>query len=277
MKCILNRVLPWLVDAGILSTKQKAYISRMGMDEHVFCLKSGIDDFKHQSCKLFTVFLDFRDAFGTLAHNIMIRSLEEIHLPQIFIDIVNDVYRNSFIQVICGKQLTTPTPLQTGIKTGCPWSAVNFIVAINQWLKWLCQCAPQGVISPIPVQGYADDVVLASREESVIQNMLTRTDRFLEWSGLEVKTSKCAVLYERRSGGNRWYHSKTDTPPVFSIASQPIRVYSLHETYTYLGHKFNIAGEWKEQLHNIQAEFYSRLDLVDRCPLPLRMKLEAIR
>ncbi|CAB1421857.1 unnamed protein product [Pleuronectes platessa] len=26
---------------------------------------------------------------------------------------------------------------------------------------------------------------------------------------------------------------------------QPIRVYSRHETYTYLGHKFNISGEWE--------------------------------
>ncbi len=42
------------------------------MNEHVFCLKTGIDDFKHESC---------RDAFGTLSHDVMIRSLEEIQLP----------------------------------------------------------------------------------------------------------------------------------------------------------------------------------------------------
>ena len=91
---------------------------------------------------------------------------------------------------------------------------------------------PHGAISPSPVQSYADDVLLASREERVIKNMLTRTDSFLEWSGLEVKDIKCAVLYERRSGGNRWYRSKTDTCPVFTMATKPIRVYSLHETYT---------------------------------------------
>ena len=50
MKCVLSRVLPWLVDNSILSPKQKAYINRQGMNEHVFCLKTGIDDFKHESC-----------------------------------------------------------------------------------------------------------------------------------------------------------------------------------------------------------------------------------
>ena len=81
MKYLLARILPWLVDTiGTLSPKQKAYIDRQGMNEHVFCLKTGIDDFKHESCKFYTVFLDFRDAFGTLSHNMMLRTLEEIYL-----------------------------------------------------------------------------------------------------------------------------------------------------------------------------------------------------
>ncbi len=49
------------------------------------------------------------------------------------------------------------------------------------------------MISPIPVQGCADDVLMVSREECVVKNMLARTDAFLEWSGLEIKDTKCAV------------------------------------------------------------------------------------
>ena len=58
----------------------------------MFCLKTGIDYFKHGSSEFFAVFLDFRDAFGTLAHNVMITALEEFHLPQVYVDIVKDVY-----------------------------------------------------------------------------------------------------------------------------------------------------------------------------------------
>lgn len=83
------------------------------MNKHVFCLKTEIDGFKHESCRLYSVFLDFRDAFTTLSHNVMIRSLEEIQLTQLFIDVVKDVYRGSFIEVICEKLLAHPTPLQT--------------------------------------------------------------------------------------------------------------------------------------------------------------------
>ena len=84
MKCVLARILPWL-ETVILSPDQKAYIIRQGMNEHVFCLKTAIDDFKHDSAKLFTVFLDFRDAFGSLPHSVMIYALREIQLPQVYI------------------------------------------------------------------------------------------------------------------------------------------------------------------------------------------------
>ena len=78
------------MDTGILSPHQKAYINRQGMNEHVFCLKTGIDDFKHESSKFYTVFLDFRDAFGTLSHQVMLHALEEIQLPQPFVNIGPD-------------------------------------------------------------------------------------------------------------------------------------------------------------------------------------------
>ncbi|KAF3851817.1 hypothetical protein F7725_005172 [Dissostichus mawsoni] len=180
-------------------------------------------------------------------------------------------------KVICGQQLTEPIALKVGIKTGCPWSAVNFILALNQWMKWIYQCAPLHVKSPNPVQGYADDVQVSSRQEDVIINMLARTDEFLQWSGLEVKQAKCAVLHERRSGGNRWYKAKNDKPPSFLVMGQPIKVYSRNETYPYLGHRFNIAGEWGEQVEELTTEFLHRLHLIDLSPLPVLMKFQAVR
>ena len=138
------------------------------------------------------------------------------------------------------------------------------------------QCAPAGARSPSPVQGYADDVQIASRTESVTHSMLQQTEHFLLSSKLQVKPTKCAVFYERRSGGNRWYHSKSDKPPTFSILEEPLRVYQRHETYTYLGHKFNVAGDWEEQLSELTSDYANRLNLIDSAPLPIMMKVQAI-
>ena len=105
--------------------------------------------------------------------------------------------------------------------------------------------------------------------------MLSHTDVSLRWSGLEVKNSKCAAFFERRSGGNRWHQAKGDRPPSFTIMDNEITVYTRHETYCYLGHRFNITGEWGEQIQEL-TEYCRRLERIDSCPLTITMKLQAI-
>ncbi len=99
----------------------------------------------------------------------------------------------------------------------------------------------------------------------------------MHWQIPDMKHSKCAVFYERRSGGNCWYRSRADQPPSFTILDQPLRVYTRHETYNYLGHKFNIAGEWSLQVTDMSHQFMTRLDLIDASPLPVTLKVQAIR
>ncbi len=53
--------------------------------------------------------------------------------------------------------------------------------------------------------------------------------------------------------------------------------YERHETYSYLGHKFNVSGDWEEQVTKLCHEFTRRLALIDSSPLPIMMKIEAIR
>src|SRR4029434_1518627 len=75
---------------------------------------------------------------------------------------------------MCGVQLTEPILLCLGIKTGCPWRAVNYILSINQWADWMSQCAPPEPISPNPVQAYADHVQMSSHQENIITDVLNR-------------------------------------------------------------------------------------------------------
>ena len=84
------------------------------MNEHVFSLKMGIDYFKHSQPNS----IPFRDAFGTLPHSVMINSLVETNLPKVYVDVVKDIYAGSFIQVICGDQLTEPIELGITSKPG---------------------------------------------------------------------------------------------------------------------------------------------------------------
>ena len=46
--------------------------------------------------------------------------------------------------------------------------------------------------------------------------------------------------------------------------------------YPYLGHHFNVAGDWEEQVTGLTNDYSVRLDLIDTSPLRILMKLQAI-
>lgn len=48
-------------------------------------------------------FFGFRDVFGALSHQVMFLALEEIQLPQPFVNIVSSLFQGSYLQVVCGQ------------------------------------------------------------------------------------------------------------------------------------------------------------------------------
>lgn len=64
--------------------------------------------------------MDFSDSFVILQHNVMIHVVKEINLPQSGVDIVEDAYKTSFIQVICGNSLVDPILMEIRIKQDVP-------------------------------------------------------------------------------------------------------------------------------------------------------------
>ena len=103
-------------------------------------------------------------------------------------------------------------------------------------------------------------MAIASRDEGVIKNILSCTDR----------------LWWIESGGNRLYRLKDDQPRFFHIFDLPLGVYATHETYNYLGHKFIIAGEWNQHVNVMAHQFMTRLDLIRAAPLHVPFKRQAM-
>ena len=73
-KCLVNRLLPTLIGSSV-QFWQRAYIKNRDRQELIFLIKTAIDDFKHTSSCFYTIFVDFRDAFGSLDQEYLIQSL----------------------------------------------------------------------------------------------------------------------------------------------------------------------------------------------------------
>ena len=275
MKMIQQRVVPWIVDTCRLSTRQKGSMPRNGLQEHVFTLKTHIADFLHQSSKMFIGFIDIKDAFGSLDHELMIREMREMGYPEQVVAITQDIYTNSSFQVKTASGLTASITRGKGIIQGCPWSVIVFEQGIDKWMRWVERdfTTPN---SPTPIQGYVDDVVMTATTEDRMKEAVRKTELFMKYSGMKVKHRKCAMLHGQRCGNN-WSKKDNTSSIEAMIQNDAIPRYEKTESYRYLGYDINLTATSEErQIEEIVREFDRTIEKIDTSPLPVAAKLQAI-
>ena len=182
--------MPWIVDTQRLSLYQKGSMPRSGLHEHVFCVKTNISDFLHSGGQLYVGFVDLKDAFGSIDHAHMLRELQSIGLPDMFIRLTRDIYRNSTFQVKTERGITVPITREKGIIQGCPYSVLAFEVGIDKWLRWIDMTSVPRAPNP-PIQGFVDDVINMSKNNYTFIGMFDKTEKFIDATGMEAKQRKC--------------------------------------------------------------------------------------
>lgn len=217
----------------------------------------------------------YADAFGSIDHQIMINALNCYGYPIALVNLTSNIYNNSTFQVETKNGLTEPIVRQRGIIQGCPYSVIAFEQGIYIWLRWLNE---NNAIPSIPnqVQGYVDDIVLATPDADLMAEMGIRTNQFLNFSGMQVKHRKCAILHGHRVGNN-WY--KRDTTNNINIVIQDNEIPKIGKTgkYQYLGYDFSLDGKSNQtQLNEIMDSLIQILDKINASELPIVSKVEAI-
>ena len=273
MSVIQKRLMPWIVDTGRFSSRQKGSLPRNGLQEHVYCLLTAIRDFMHSSGKLFVCFLDIKDAFGSLNHDFMIHSLIDAGYPDLYVELTKNIYDHSSFRVKTGSGMTDVIQRGKGIIQGCPWSIICFQQSIDKWLRWI-DCAYVCTHIPAPIQGFVDDMALVPKTDDELQTMGNKSDQFLTITGMDLKHRKCAILHGQRSGNNWVKNSSTvNTRVVIQNGVIPLRAKG--QTYPYLGYAVSI-DMCTTQVHDLICKFVNTLSKVNNSQLPSSAKLEAI-
>ena len=133
--------------------------------------RTAFDNFPHKSTKFTSVFIDFADAFGSVNHQFLFETLQYFDIPDIYNCLIEDLYKYSSFKVICGSNLTKIFIIVRGTKTGDPLSALIFILIIERTCRPMVEIAilKLGIrnelrFNPLPVQTFADDIVLSSNQ-----------------------------------------------------------------------------------------------------------------
>ena len=104
--------------------------------------------------------------------------------------------------------------------------------------------------------------------------MFDSAERLIYSSGLDVKPSKCAVLYARRSGNN-WCKGKREVKPNLYVQGNCLERWDRNVTYKYLGKSLALLGEDSLQVIEMIDTYSDLVHKIQQCNLHLALKASA--
>ena len=226
--CLCNRLIEFI--SNEISFWQRAYLEKRERQELIINLITEIEDLKHLNTKMYVTFIDFADAYDSFSHEFIIDSLERFNITETYCTLIKDLYKNSCFQAIGRTKLSKVFYIIRGTKTDDPLSAIIFITVIDCIFKPIISVVlvtqnieNEKMLNPLPVQGFADDIAIVTYDERSLHEMINVSEPIMQRANLDVKASKCAVLYGRRSGSN-WYTGKNDKKPNNVVQNTNIKV-----------------------------------------------------
>ena len=139
--------------------------------ELIHTSRTAFDNFPHKSTKFTSVFIDFADAFGSVNHQFLFEALQYFDIPDKCNCLIEGLYKYSSFKVICGSNLTKIFIIVRGTKTGEHFSTLLWILIIERTCRPTVEIAilKLGIrnklrFNPLPVQTFADDIVLSSNQ-----------------------------------------------------------------------------------------------------------------
>jgi hypothetical protein len=187
--------------------------------------------------RLYIVWYDIKNAFGSLPQDLMWRVLETLKVDSSFIERAKNIYQGShFIVHNARDGPTDPIHQEVGVYQGCPLSPYLFISALIPLMRALQDLPGVGV--PLGdnyrpcVSAFADDIKVFCDSADGIKAAHAIVERFLRWTTMTANPSKCALLPVTL---NARHNPALDTELQLYLDGTPIPRLTLSDSYTYLG------------------------------------------
>ena len=278
MSVMASRIVTYAIANNLLSDCQKSARPSEGCYEHTFLLQSLVLDAKRLQKNVFLAWLDLRNAFGSVPHDVIETTLSHLGIPPSVVQLIKNVYTDAHTVVRTPAGETAAVPILSGVKQGCPLSPIIFNLSVEIILRSiLLKASDVGPAKhhdhPISVLAYADDLVLIAREKGKLQQLLDAASESATLIGLEFRPDKCASLsctYSKRvTTGNLQLND-------FVVQGTVIPALKEHEHYRYLGVPIGIMHD-VDELDSLVNRLCDDLDKINDSLLAPWQKLDAIR
>lgn len=270
---VARRVSDWALANNIISPSQKGFLPFEGCLEHSFVLKSIFQDSRRRKKPASVVWLDLRDAFGSVPHPILLKILNLAGLHGATLTIIRDIYLGSTTSVQTRSERTPQIPCLRGVKQGCPLSPILFVLVMEVVIRAMEGVPGSGyqlADTTIKTRTYADDLCAVASSTDTIQRMLVKAQEAAKWAGLKFNPQKCATLTIHR--GSKLRQRAVPTRP--TLEGEQIPALAWEERYKYLGCK--VGADPKSDLKQVKESYLKDCDTIMRSDLADWQKLDAM-
>lgn len=186
--------------------------------------------------ELHTCFVDLEKAFDSVEHWAIAQALKLLGFSDDFIEFVNNLNSDLYCDVITTHGTTNSFPATRGVRQGCSFSPLLFIVFMEPLLKWVLLDDTGYKLHnhpdiTIPILAFADDLVVTANNYNNFTQILAKIQQYFDYYG---------VIIGKKSAYT--YASPTNTTyPTPILSNNEIELIDKNSPYKYLGINLSIS------------------------------------
>eukprot|EP00731_Ephydatia_muelleri_P013824 Em0007g1134a len=270
---IAKRISSWAMETGVMSPSQKGFLPMEGCLEHNHLMTSVLQDSRRRKRPAYLMWLDLKDAYGSVPHEILFRVMELSGLEGTTMDVVKDFYEGTTTSIRTKRKATDPITIKRGVKQGCPLSPILFNLVMEVLIRAAEEVPEAGykiANSTIKSLAYADDLCILASSPQKLQEMLDRLHLASTWAGLSFSPRKCAALSIVRSYRAR---QRVDNC-IYKLGDTVVPTMAWEDRYKYLGVKKG--ADHSPDLQAVGKEYLKDVEVIASSELTDWQKLDAI-
>ncbi|XP_045174487.2 uncharacterized protein LOC123535800 [Mercenaria mercenaria] len=238
-----------------------------GCVEHTSALTQLLHEARINHSDLTVVWLDLANAYGSIPHELIKKSLEHYHIPDHARSLIMNYFDNIHLRFSCSRFTTNWLQLQKGIVTGCTISVILFVMGMNMILK-AAERETRGPKTSSGIRlpsnrGFMDDMTVTTESHIQTRWILKVLDKTITWARIQFKPAKSRCLIVKKGKVMNKFKLFIQDEEIPALANNPIKC---------LGKWFDSSMTDKDSKNRLHQQVHDGLRRIDKCELQGKFK-----
>lgn len=224
--------------------------------------------------ELHVCFIDLEKAFDSVEHWALIQVMEAFGFGDQFIRLIISLNSNVSSDVITDYGTTDKFSTTRGVRQGCPFSPLLFILFMEPLLKYIKTNSTGYTLNShahinVPILAFADDLAITANNYTSLTNSLNLLQTYCDYYAIKI-SNKSAYTYRGKSGVKYPAHK----PP--TLNGNTIEYLTPNQPYRYLGIHMSLTLNWDFHIQQITTKYTRSLNLISNANIDPRLKVRCI-